>query len=270
MRLGDQPLLVLHSDASFRERVRAVSGTGFTFHQYDDWLLLAEAVRTSPPSALVVVDPYLEAEGDGPSRHLKALLNEFPSAPVFAAMVVVPERLDDLRTLGRWGVTQVISLQHDDTVPAMQRRFRSATGRPLKALMEQVLPIDTSGRARALLDAAAEVVAVAGSAEDLAKRLRISRRTLLRWCQRSELPPPRELLAWMRILLAAELLDDPGRTVVTVAQGCGYSSDSGLRRVMAGFLGMSPRELRQRGAFTEASKAFLLALEQVRETRQTP
>lgn len=263
----DQPLLVLHRDPAFRERVRATSGTGFTFHQIGAWPLLAEAVRTSPPSALVIVDPY-DGEGDGPSDHLRELLQEFPSTPVFAAMLVIPERLSDLRTLGKWGVTQVISLGHDDTVAAMSRRFRMAQGRPLKALLEQVLPADTSGRARALLDAAAEVVAVAGGAEDLARVLRVSRRTLLRWCQKAELPPPRELLAWSRILLAAALLDDPGRTTLAVAHGCGYANDSGLRRVMAGFLGMSPRELRRKGAFAEASRAFLQALESVRATRR--
>lgn len=262
MRPGDQPLLVLHGDASFRERVRAVSGDGFTYHHFGDWLPLAEAVRTSPPSALVIVDPY--AEGDGLSDQLRNLLLEFPSTALFAAMTVVPERLADLRMLGTWGVTQVISLGHDDTVTAMSRRFRMAQGRPLKALLEQVLPPETSARARALLDAAAEVVAVAGGAEDLARTLKMSRRTLLRWCQRAGLPPPRELLAWMRILLAAALLDDPGRTTLAVAQGCGYANDSGLRRVMSGFLGMGPRELRRKGAFKEASKAFLLALERAR------
>lgn len=265
MRPGDQPLLVLHRDSGFRERVRATSGTGFTYHEIGAWPLLAEAVRTSPPSALVIVDPD-GGGGEGLSDDLRLLLLEFPSTPVFAAMTVTPERLTDLRTLGRWGVTQVISIGHDDTVAAMARRFRLARGRPLKALLEQVLPTDTSGRARALLDAAAEVVAMAGGAEDFARVLRVSRRTLLRWCQKSELPPPRELLAWMRVLLAAALLDDPGRTTLAVAHGCGYANDSGLRRVVAGYLGASPRELRKRGAFAEASKAFLHALEGVRTT----
>lgn len=263
MRPGDQPLLVLHRDAGFRERVRATSGTGFTYHEISAWPLLAEAVRTAPPSALVIVDPDCGG-GDGLSDDLRQLLLEFRSTPVFAAMSVTPERLTDLRTLGTWGVTQVISIGHDDTVAAMGRRFRMAQGRPLKALLEQVLPPGTSGRARALMDAAAEVIAVAGGAEDLAGVLRVSRRTLLRWCQKSELPPPRELLAWMRILLAASLLDDPGRTTLAVAHGCGYANDSGLRRVMAGYLGASPRELRKRGAFAEASKAFLQALESAR------
>ena len=97
----------------------------------------------------------------------------------------------------------------------------------------------------------ARVIATAGRGAklDLARQLRLSRRTLLRWCKRAELPPPRKLLAWMRILLAAELLDDPGRTVLTVAHACGYASDSGLRRVTQKFVGASPSELRRRGAF---------------------
>src|SRR3712207_9332148 len=76
---------------------------------------------------------------------------------------------------------------------------------------------------RSIVDAAAEVVAVGGHGRDLARSLQLSRRTLLRWCERAELPPPRKLLAWMRILLACELLDDPGRTVLSVAHACGYS-----------------------------------------------
>jgi AraC-like DNA-binding protein len=147
---------------------------------------------------------------------------------------------------------------------ALVQRFRQSQGRPLKALLEQVLPPDTPGRARAIVDAAAEVVAVGGHGRDLAKALQLSRRTLLRWCERAELPPPRKLLAWMRILLACELLDDPGRTVLSVAHACGYSSDSGLRRVTQKFVGSSPTELRRRGAFARASKVFLEALSKYR------
>ena len=264
MKISARPLLVLHSDESFRERVRRVAGREYTFQSVPDWPSLEEAVRDSPPSALVVVNPYEDGNGSGLSPSLKSLLVEFPSTAVFAALEIQPERLDDLRTLGKWGVVQVISIAHDDTPQAMVQRFRAAQGRPLKALLEQVLPADTPGRARAIVDAAAEVVAVGGHGRDLARQLRLSRRTLLRWCERAELPPPRKLLAWMRILLACELLDDPGRTVLSVAHACGYSSDSGLRRVTQKFVGSSPTELRRRGAFARASKVFLESLAKYR------
>ena len=65
----------------------------------------------------------------------------------------------------------------------------------------------------------------------------------------------------MRILQAAALLDDPGRTVFSVARACGYSSDSGLRRVTMKFLNASPTQMRRRGAFAGASKGFLAELQ---------
>jgi AraC-like DNA-binding protein len=269
MKISARPLLVLHSDEGFRERVRRVAGREYTFQSVPDWPSLEAAVRDSPPSALVVVNPYEDVHGgDGPSPSLKSLLVEFPSTAVFAALEIGPDRVEDLRTLGKWGVVQVVSLSHDDTPQAMVQRFRSAQGRPLKALLEQVLPPDTPGRARAIVDAAAEVVAVGGHGRDLARQLRLSRRTLLRWSERAELPPPRKLLAWMRILLAAELLDDPGRTVLSVAHACGYSSDSGLRRVTQKFVGASPTDLRRRGAFARSAKVFVEVLGEYRDAAQ--
>lgn len=258
MKIGTRPLLVLHRDDGFRERVRTVAGRDYTYRAVTDWWALGEAVREAPPSALVVVNPYeARAERGGPAPELRALLVEFPSTPVFAAMEITTDRFEDLRTLGKWGVVQVISTAHDDTPRALEHRFRAAQGRPLKSLLEQVLPTETTGRARAIINAAAEIVVVGGHGSDLARALRLSRRTLLRWCERAELPPPRKLLAWMRILLAAELLDDPGRSVLSVANACGYSSDSGLRRVTQKFVGANPTELRQRGAFARASRSFL-------------
>jgi AraC-like DNA-binding protein len=121
-----------------------------------------------------------------------------------------------------------------------------------------------SGRARTLLMAAAEVVSMGGRGRDLARSLHLSERTVLRWSERSGLPPPRRLMAWMRILLAASLLDDPGRTVLSVAFACGYSSDSSLRRAMQDFLGTIPTTLRREGAFSRASRLFLEELDDIR------
>jgi AraC-like DNA-binding protein len=71
-------------------------------------------------------------------------------------------------------------------------------------------------------------------------------------------------MAWMRILLAASLLDDPGRTVLGVAYACGYSSDSSLRRAMQDFLGTVPTALRREGAFSRAARLFLDEMAEVK------
>ncbi|MDQ3556029.1 MAG: helix-turn-helix domain-containing protein [Gemmatimonadota bacterium] len=263
MKVEPRPLLVMHPDRDFRNRVRDAASRSYYFQDVPGWKALRGSVEEAPPSSLVVVDPYRESD-DGLSPALRALLADFPSTSVIVAVEVTPQRIDDLRTLGEWGVTQVVSLRHDDTVAALTHRFRAARGGPLRALLAQVLPPETSGRARGILDVAAEVVASGGHGRDVAEQLGLSRRTLLRWCERAELPPPRTLMAWMRLLLAAEMLDDPGRTVLTVARTCGYSSDSGLRRVMTKFLGMSPGALRKGGAFKAASAEFVKVLAEFR------
>jgi AraC-like DNA-binding protein len=264
VKIATRPLLMLHADPSFQARVQAGAGGEYRVETVADWQPLRGRIRGTPPSALIMVDPYHGTDGRSPAEELRALLAEFPSAVVFAALEVNAERVPDLRALGDWGVVQIVSVGHDDTPEAMAVRFRESQGRPLRALLEAVLPPETSARARAIVDAAAGIVATGGHGRDLARRLGLSRRTLLRWCEQAGLPPPRKLLAWMRILLAAQLLDDPGRSVLTVAQACGYASDSGLRRVTQKFVSASPSEMRRRGAFPRASRTFLEMLARYR------
>ena len=71
-------------------------------------------------------------------------------------------------------------------------------------------------------------------------------------------------MAWLRILLAADMLDDAGRTLAAAARACGYSSDTALRNALRSFLGASPTELRGQ-AFQAASAAFSGELFELRE-----
>jgi AraC-like DNA-binding protein len=268
MRRVYRPVLLLHPDPRLRARVQAACGEEYRVAELEGWRELEEAVREAPSGATVVVDPYRsESRAGGKpglAPELREMLAAYPSTPFIAAMEVSPGGHDDLRQLGRWGVVQVVAIGHDDTVPAITRRLHAARGRPMRALLEQVLPPETSGRARAIIEAAADVVTAGEHGRDLASSLHVSRRTLLRWCERAGLPPPRRLLAWMRILLACELLDDPGRSVLSVARNAGYAADSGLRRITEKFLKASPTELREVGAFPRAAAAFVQVL---RETR---
>jgi AraC-like DNA-binding protein len=267
MQAVARPLLVLHSDALFRERLRRLSNPRFQTQFVGDWDALRTALKEAPPAALVVVDPYTHSYGSEAelASELRSLLWEFPTATVIAALEVKRNRVRDLRTLGEWGVKEVIALDEEDTLESISRRLRSAQGRPLQSLLERSLPSSLSGRARTLLMAAAEVVAEGGHGRDLAASLRLSERTLLRWAEQADLPPPRRVLAWMRVLLACELLDDPGQTVLSVAYTCGYASDSSLRRAVQEFTGVLLTELRKQGAFATASEKFLAELQDTRE-----
>ncbi|MQA88902.1 MAG: helix-turn-helix domain-containing protein [Gemmatimonas sp.] len=268
MQKVPRPLLVLHSDAVLRERLRFVARKeGMELDEFAEWDELLDAVRTSPASALIVVDPYA-GSGKGPSIELSSLLNRFPSLTVIAAMAIGPGCGGDVLKLGQWGVVGVVDLEEEVTGPALGRRLMAARGRPLRGLVERQLPSYTSAAARAILGAATSIVAEGGQGADLARALHITPRTLSRWCRKAGLPPPKRLLAWMRILLAAEFLDDPGRSVTAVALACGYAADSSLRLALRRFTALNPTELRAMGAFETASATFAEALIEARAPKQ--
>jgi transcriptional regulator GlxA family with amidase domain len=88
-----------------------------------------------------------------------------------------------------------------------------------------------------LLRAAAEVVVDRGTSADLALRLGARERTVLNWCTREHLPPPKRVLLWLRIALVAALLEKPGRSINAAARAAGYSNENSLRRALRGELG---------------------------------
>lgn len=61
--------------------------------------------------------------------------------------------------------------------------------------------------------------------------------------------------------MAAQLLEDAGRTRGTVAAACGYGTDRSLRRVIRRFVGPQPRQF----LFDAAATAFNAELRKCRE-----
>lgn len=260
-----RPLLILHSDAVLRERVHRVGGDRFQCVDVGSWDALLRVLGQAPLTALAVVDPYAEQPGRRElSPQLRTLLSRYPSATVLAALEIRPGRFHDLRTLGEWGVAEIIALDRDETTESIARKIRSAQGRVTRSFLSHSLPSFVASRGRAVLLAATEIAAKGGQGSDLAESLHLTERALLRWCERSHLPPPRRLLAWVRVLFAAELLDYPGQTVLSVAHTSGYATDSSLRRAIQEFTGATPTELRRTGAFATAADAFLAELLRLR------
>ena len=102
-----RPLLVMHPDAAFRDRVRQACGTDYHFQTLPDWDSLHTAIREAPPAALAMVDPY--GEMNGLSGSLRSLLSEFPSTAILAAppeTLLEPAR--DLTQRDRWTATTTV------------------------------------------------------------------------------------------------------------------------------------------------------------------
>jgi AraC-like DNA-binding protein len=266
MRNPSRCLLVLHTDARFRARLRQGLRPAGRVEEYADWAALGCAIPAAPPTAVVIADAFHGTASRAElSPELRELLRQFPSATVVA---VLDERAGYTHfwTLSRWGVSDVIQLGEDDSPVALARRLDALPVRPIQHLLDS---LDLTGNpgARVLLEAAAEVAAAGGQPRDLARRLGYTRRTLLRRCLRVGMPSPRRLLLWLRALHAAALLDDPGHTVSSVALACGYASDVTLRSALRGVVPVPPGELRRTGAYAHVAAAFRVEVEACVRTR---
>jgi AraC-like DNA-binding protein len=230
------------------------------------WDDLHEILRRSPPNTMVVVDPYAGTRPGERFPHVRELLRRFPSVPVMAAVRVRRELATDVQMLLDWGISEVLGVGPESTTRAVTRRLEEAHGRPLKRLMEAGLRTFLTSDAHQILMSAAETAVDGGQATELGDRMRVSGRTLTERLTRAELPPPRHVQAWMRLLLACMLLDDPGRTVYGAAYASGYHTERSLRRVITQLLGVDSTTLRRSGAFRTAIRAFNGVLREAADT----
>jgi AraC-like DNA-binding protein len=247
----------MHSDEPFTNRITRVANGLFDVKIVDDWKGVRNNVQALPPASVVLVDPYGGQHSQGElAPELHDLLADYPSVTVIAALNFGIGSYHDIWDMSSWGVAEIVHIDEESTPEALRRVLRAARSQPLRSLLVGELPIPLPGRARVIMDAAVETVTEGGHPKDLARSMSLSIATLRRWCEAAKLPPPRSLLVWMRVLLAASLLDDPGHTVYSVATACGYSSDQALRRAIKRVVAGTPGELREAGAFDTVSAAF--------------
>ncbi|HEU0076666.1 MAG TPA: helix-turn-helix domain-containing protein [Longimicrobiaceae bacterium] len=235
----------------------------YSIHRVDGWADLRARLRTAPPSTFALVDA--DAPGGGLDGRVRELVERFSMNPVVGVVELEPGRVHDLRELVRWGVSEVVNSRTESLPTTVAHRLGYAYARPLKLRLEAVVPPMATHDGMTLLYAAAEVAVDCGGAPDLARRLGARPRTVAGWCARVGFPPPRRLQAWVRLLLAAALLEDPERTVMGAALACGYSTDHSLRRAMRELTGALPPRDRAFGAVAAAVSAELGRLSRERK-----
>lgn len=261
-----RPLLLLHPDREFKELLSEIPGQGYRLTEVADWSALHTALGRAPVTAVSIVDPC--GKDGTPAPELQELLKDFPFGTVLAALSPDSLEVGTLKTLTSWGVADFVRLGFEDSVGCVAQRLRLVRSHAMKKLLRRALPAGLPSRTQSLIVRAADVVSMGGGSIELAASLKVGIRTVPRWCQRADLPPARRLLAWLRMLIASVLLDDPRRSVASVARACGYAGEASLKNTIRDFFGMSPTELRTIGAFEVVAQAFASELERIRDEAQ--
>jgi AraC-like DNA-binding protein len=236
----------------------------YTTRILEEWEEVFELAPEMPPSSIVVIDCTAPSGADSPTR-LWELLTAFPSISVVAAIPLLASPPALIRELLDRGISEFLDLDLDCTPVLAIRRFREARGRPFTRRVDASLNRYVSADARTLIRAAAQVAVAGGNAAKLAEVFGVTPETVGSWCVGAGLPAPRTLQAWMRLLLAATLLEERGRNVASIARHCGYSSDRSLRRALNKFVGTDARRARQGSTFEIVAAEFNSALFSTRE-----
>jgi AraC-like DNA-binding protein len=99
--------------------------------------------------------------------------------------------------------------------------------------------------------------------EQIALHLGVHRRTLVARLASRGYPGPQALIGWCRLLLAARLMEDQGRTLDSIALQLDFCSVSGLVNQFRRYTALGTRDLRHhgQGPFESVLAAFLDAID---------
>ncbi len=84
----------------------------------------------------------------------------------------------------------------------------------------------------------------------------VHRKTLVDRLKAARMPSPRAMIGWCRLLIAARMLDDPGRTVEQVALKLDFPSGAALRNMFKRYTGLRTTEVRENGGVRCLIHAF--------------
>ncbi len=263
----DSERLALVLSEPVMKTFRAVGGTTeYRARAVASWEALDDALEMAAPSTIAIVDPYDgRPPSEGLSERVPELIRKHPMTPVVAAMKLEDTAMEDISEVLAWGVSEMVDLDLENTPTALVPRLRGAHARPLKRRIDKLLSQYASTDAALLLHAASEVAVDGGGAPELAERFGVESRTVAAWCRREAVPPPRRLLAWTRVLLAAVLLEEAERPVLNAARGAGYTSDHALRRAMRDLVGGDPSTMPRDTIIKRATERFNDELHHLRE-----
>lgn len=228
---------------------------------------LRRAVCEDEPNCFAVISVAYDKEGEPVGTVLRAIAAALPRVPLLGYCGASAREADCLRELAHAGVHELVFRDVDDQ-PALLRR-RIGTGEETRAAVN-VLSMIRPVLAATLWPLARHVVQyprAQHSVLHVAAALGVHRKTLLNWTERAHAPPPRALIVWCRLLLAAELLQSPGRSVEHVSDALEFASASALGNLCRRYLGATPTELRKEPALRRAYDAFERALEGADRTR---
>lgn len=218
----------------------------------ENWRDLMAAVKREPAAA-AVADLNAEPGKDGALRVLR-FSRRYPRTPL-----LVWGDLDgrDLFRVGKAGAFDVVVAPDSGNAALVTERVRDAARDRIAARVEEALRARIATEGRALVGAAAARIPDGIQVPELADLNGFSISTLERRCQEWGLTTPGRILLWLRIIYGLNWLQEPGRSVESVAGQVGYSSGAAFRRAVNVTLAPGSTAMRKAESLARALAGFV-------------
>jgi AraC-like DNA-binding protein len=185
----------------------------------------------------------------------------YPSVPIVGYVDFTPQRARDILTAAHAGASEIILREVDDLHAVANRIIDMGTSIDVATQIQEAIADIVPEQLHTFFQSCVEHAATGVSVNSVTTRLRRNRKTLSNWLAAAELPPPFRIVGWMRILVAARMLEDTSRSAEKVARELHFVSGTALRNMMRRYLGVGPETLRQNGGFAYALPKFLEELQ---------
>jgi AraC-like DNA-binding protein len=206
-------------------------------------------------ASAIVVDRR-DRDGSSTLPGVRRIRDEFPSIPVVLYCALSPDASREVLDFARAGVDQLVLQGVDDLRTPLRGAVLAAqdhvSARAWLAELEFLVPANVMPFFRYCLEHARRDLGV----EEVAEALGVHRKTLVDRLNAVQLPLPSSIISWSRLLIAARLLEDPGRTVEQVALLLDFPSGTSLRNMMKRYTGLRSREVRENGGVQCVLHAF--------------
>jgi AraC-like DNA-binding protein len=204
---------------------------------------------------LVVVD-HRDYDGSPTLPSIRRLRDEYPSVPIVVYLPMSAVVSGAVMEYAKAGVSQLVFQGVDDLKASLRSAVHTALDQvsavALGADLEPLIPPTIVPFLRYCLEHARRDITV----EEVAAAMGVHRKTLVDRLKAARLPSPRAMIGWCRLLMAARMLDDPGRTVEQVALKLDFPSGAALRNMFKRYTGLRTTEVRENGGVRCLLHAF--------------
>ena len=209
-----------------------------------------------------VLTELSDRDGEATLPFVLQLARGYPSIPILVYTALDAPSCHALVDYVSCGTSEIVLRGHDDRTLALRRALDSAAVRRAVLRVMDALSARVGAHGATIVEHCLRNAGRSQRVGQIAAALSCPRRTLAHRLAAEELPPPRALIAWCRLLVAAQLLEDPARSIDHVALALDFGSGTALRNMLRYHTGLRPGDVRRRGGLLCVLELFMAALGQ--------